>query len=141
MFTVEVHNTLTPVDGATWKRLFADHPDPPQLIELMDACRMPSCSLGSVVVRLDGRAVLLLPSFSTRYDLTTTLTGKFLALANKLKSLFPNLICPTVVGVGFIEGEWGQVGVDTALSLHELNQAWQLALRGLESLTRKTRAQ
>jgi uncharacterized protein len=141
MFTVELHNTLIPVDGATWKRLFPEHPDPPQLIELMDTCRMPSLALGSVLVRLDGRAVLLLPVFSTRYDLTTTLTGKFLALAKRIKGWFPDLMYPVVVGVGFIEGEWGEVGVDAALTLPELNQAWQLALRGLETIARKARAQ
>jgi hypothetical protein len=139
MLTVEFHNTLTPIDSGAWTRLFPNHPDPPELIELMDTCRMPSCSLGSILVRRDEKVILILPTFLAPYDLTTTLTGKMSVVGDLLKTFVPSLLHPKLLGVGFVEGEWGQVGIDPSLSLHELNAAWQLALRSLDILERKTR--
>jgi uncharacterized protein len=140
--TLEVHGELKPVDSRTWATMFPGHPDPPEMIDLMALAGMDGCIHHSILVKNAARPVLLLPVFEMAYDLTTTLDeGPALKAVSWLKRLLPGLVCPKVLGIGFVEGEWGQAGIDPDSEPAVLDTAWQMALQAVNKLAASAKAQ
>jgi uncharacterized protein len=138
---VEFHDRLNPLAVASWSKLYPDHPDSAEMVALMGECGMEDFEFSSIVVKHDYAPILLLPLFTTRYDLTTTLSGNALQFAGAAKLLLPKLLRPKVLGVGFVEGEWGEVGFDRDCPLPLLERAWGLALKTLEQRAKIVGAQ
>lgn len=111
------------------------------MISLVDASGLDGFKFHSIVVHWNNTPVLLLPLFETHYDLTTTLDGKLLELAKNCKNIVPWIVNPKVLGIGFVEGEWGAVGYDRECPREVLCAAWDCALREFRRLSHKARAQ
>jgi hypothetical protein len=137
----EFSDKLNPLDDRTWSRFFPEHPDSAEMIGLMGDCGMDEFEFSSIVVKDNDGPLLLLPLFTTHYDLTTTLSGSALQLAGAAKALLPKLVRPKVLGVGFVEGEWGEVGFDRNASLESLEKAWVMAIEALNRRAKALQAQ
>jgi hypothetical protein len=138
---VEYQTKLNPLSCKEWSALFPDHPDAAEMIDLMGACGMDDFELSSIVVRDDRGPILLLPLFITHYDLLTTIPAQAKQLAGFAKQILPALVRPKVVGVGFVEGEWGEIGFDRSCPPEYLDRAWDLALKALTNTAKKVKAQ
>lgn len=129
--SIEFSNKLNPLDDYTWSQFFPNHPDSAQMIGFMGDCGMDDFEFSSIVVKDNDGPLLVLPLFTTHYDLTTTLSGRALQVAGVAKTLLPMLLRPKVLGVGFVEGEWGEVGFDRKAPLELLEKAWTMAIEAL----------
>lgn len=138
---VEFSPRLNPLDDLAWSKLYPDHPDSAQMIGLMGSCGMENFEFSSILVKDGQGPILLLPLFTTHYDLTTTISGNAMKLAAVAKAFAPQLIKPKVLGVGFVEGEWGEIGFDRNRSLPELENAWRMALEALSKNAKKAKVQ
>lgn len=132
--SVEIHSRLVPLSDEEWNRLFPGSPDPVELIRLVEASGFDGFVFQSIVVRLEDRPILLLPLFKTEYQLKEALGGVAGKVASLLHRWFPGLLCIRILGVGMVEGEWGEVGIDREMSLDVLRQAWEMALESLDAL-------
>lgn len=111
------------------------------MIALMGAAGMDGFEFSSIVVRDNQGPLLVLPLFVTHYDLLTTIPNRAKHLAGFAKHLLPRLVRPKILGVGFVEGEWGEIGFDRNCKAQYLEQAWDLALTALVSVAKKIKAQ
>jgi len=141
MLTVSIHDSLQPLTAAQWADLFSGHPDPPELIELVSNCGMEGFVFESMVIRKNETPVLLLPLFQTRYPVATSIDGSARERLIKLEKWVPDLVKPPVLGVGFVEGEYGQIGINRSFDVGTLDQAWNLAFQTLDLIARKRKLQ
>jgi hypothetical protein len=139
--SVHLSDELQPLPSAEWQRLFAGHPDPPELIRLVGNAGMSGFTFRSIIVRDDSRPILVLPTFETEYPLATSIDGKARDYVLKFERWIPWLLKPRVIGVGFVEGEWGQIGVDARIDARQMSAAWSLAVRELNNLVKHRKAQ
>jgi hypothetical protein len=137
----EIVPSLMPVDNMQWRTLFQNHPDPPELIKLVDDSGMEGFEFYSIVIRKDQQPILIAPLMVARYPVATTLDGKAKEIGIWIETKIPNLLSPKVLLIGFVEGEWGQIGVTPNLNENLLNEAWLMLARSLEILRRKTGAE
>lgn len=135
----EVREQLVSIPPEDWERLFPTSPDHRALIELSEQSGFEGFRLGSIVVSVGKRAVLLLPIFCTEYHLEAALPGAARAVAAQIARMLP-LLHPRMLGVGFVEGEWGEVGYDRSLDKQQLAAAWEAALNTLRLYGDKVRA-
>ena len=138
--TVDILPRLASVRPEEWAELFATHPDRFELVRLIESSGMDGFSFSSVVVRQAGRPILLVPVFTTVFHLASMLDGAARAIVKPLALLAPSLVRPRMLGIGFIEGEWGQVGLVHGLADGTRGQAWRLAFQAVEKLRRDKRA-
>jgi len=122
MITFQYYDKLKSVSNADWLRLFAGHPDSAELISFMETRGLEGFQFGSVVASLDGQPILLAPLWFTNYSIATTLDGAPRSILQKLEKFFPALR-PNVLGVGFVEGEWGSFGLSQTLDYKTKNEA------------------
>jgi hypothetical protein len=122
MITFQYFDKLKSVSNAEWQHLFAGHPDSAELITFMETHGLEGFQFGSVVASLHGEPVLLAPLWFTNYSIATTLDGAPRSILQKLEQIFPTLR-PNVLGVGFVEGEWGSFGLSPVLDYKTKNQA------------------
>jgi len=132
--SVEIHSRLIPVRGDDWRRLFPDSPDPLEWVRLVEKSGFDGFVFYSLVVRHEDQPILVLPLFKTKYSLTEALGGLAGRVAGVVDRCFPNLLRLCVMGVGMVEGEWGEVGVDSAIPRDVLSEAWEMALESLDAL-------
>jgi len=130
--TVSVHDRLDSIDAAQWSALFPNHPDSPELVRLTADCGMDGFAFHSIVVRRGNEPILLLPLFDARFRLASLLDGMIAGIVGAL----PLISSPRLLGVGIVEGEWGQVGCATGADA----AAWKLAIDALWNLAKKKRA-
>ncbi|MFI5378372.1 MAG: GNAT family N-acetyltransferase [Tepidisphaerales bacterium] len=138
--TADILPRLASVRSEEWAGLFAGHPDPFELVRLIESSGMDGFSFSSVVVRQDGRPILLVPVFETVFDLASMLDGARRAIVRALARLAPSILRPRMLGIGFIEGEWGQVGLLHGLDGRTQRRAWSLASAAVEQLRGQRRA-
>ena len=132
--SVEIQSRLIPVRESEWRRLIPGSPDP---LELMRWVKRPDFNgfvFHSLVVRRDDHPILILPLFETECSLATVIGGRIGKLARIADRCFPNLLRIRFVGVGFVGGEWGEIGADAAVPRELLGQAWEMALESLDAL-------
>ncbi len=133
-FSCEVSPRLDVLSPAEWQRLFPGLLDSMELVRLVQDAGLDGFSFHSIVVRDAGRPILMLPIFETHYPLSTLVDGTVRSYLNAAAKWCPNLLTPRVMGVGFIEGEWGQVGVEPSLEPGRRDIAWDVALEALRDL-------
>jgi hypothetical protein len=132
--SLEVSQRLDVLSSAEWERLFPDFPDSLEMIQHIQAVGIAQFSFHSLLVRDEGRPILMLPLFETRYKVHSGYQGFGKNILNRIANCLPKLFHPRILGIGFVEGEWGQVGWDNAVSADKLREAWSLALEALHSM-------
>ena len=130
----EVYPRLNPVSNSEWTKLFFDFPDSPEMINLIQRSGFDGFNFHSIVVKKEDKPVLLLPLFETTYNVSRMMDKEPRKIFNTLAGWMPGLLCPKVLGVGFVEGEWGQIGYDSSIDKQTMQEAWNMALEGLHSL-------
>lgn len=136
----EIVPSLMSVSTAQWRRLFENHPDPPELIRLVSESGMEGFQFHNIIISLDERPVLVLPVMTACYPLITTLDGEAKEIAIKVEKRIPSLLNIKALFVGFVEGEWGQVGVDSSAGKEIIARSWEMAATCLKELSKKQRA-
>jgi hypothetical protein len=135
-----VHDRLDSITPAQWRDLFGDHPDSMEMVRLISQCGMDGFSFAAIVVSQGDEPVLMLPLFEARFRLATLLDGAAAKIARGMETFAPNLLAPKLLGVGFVEGEWGQAGVKSGLAPAVLREAWHQAAVALQRRQQTARA-
>ena len=125
---------LDAVGPTDWQRLFPDLLDSLEMIRLIQRVGLDGFRFHSIVVRENERPILLLPLFETVYDLSALAEPAMRSVIASAARKLPQLLRPRILGVGLVEAEWGQVGVDASIDRKTLAAAWDLALKALEAL-------
>ncbi len=138
--TCDVAPRIDVVNPAEWQRLFPDLPDSLEMIQFIQRAGLDNFRFHSIVVRQDEQPILFLPLFETTYRLSTLVEDAAKGVATMITACFPPLCHLRLLGVGFVEGEWGQVGVDPQVDRATLDAAWDLALQAFEALAKGVNA-
>lgn len=140
-YQVQIFDELQPLVSQDWLALFGRHPDPPELISLAGIAGLKGFTFKNIVVRFDGELVLSLPIFCGQYPVAMTLDSGWLkTLISSAEHVLPWLFRPRFIAIGFIEGEWGQVGVNRMMSQDVINTAWSLATNAFQKLASRMNA-
>ena len=137
--TCEVYPRLDAISAEEWAFLFPDSLDSVEMFQLLQRSRPDGFAFHSIVVRQAGKPILVVPLFETRYRLSIFLDVNLRGLVNAAAKLFPGLLFPRMLGVGFLESEWSQVGIEPSLEPDVLDAAWNLALEALRTLAARLR--
>jgi len=117
-----------------WQRLFPGFPDNLALIQHIQESGMDRFSFYSIVVREKEHPILLVPLFETRYEVHSGYHGAGRKLLDRIAQILPNVFYPKILGVGFVEGEWGQIGFEPEATLEQLQVAWTMVLKALDAI-------
>jgi hypothetical protein len=115
-------------------RLFPEPSLTAPFLSLLQESGIDGFNLSSIVVFQDDAPILFLPLFETRFDLSTFVEGwtrKSLKLAGRL---IPSVFRPRILGVGLVEGEWSEIGIDPQIDAGTLDAASTMALSALQTL-------
>jgi hypothetical protein len=91
-------------------------------------------NLRSIVVLKDDAPILLLPLFESLFDLSTFAEGWIKKSLKAAVRLIPSIFHPRILGVGLLEGEWSEIGIDPQIDAGTLEAAWKMALGALQTL-------
>lgn len=144
VFSYEIVESLVPVDEVLWNELFCGHPDSYALVRLMDESGLDGFKFFSLLVRdanAAGEIIAILPVFETHYSLACTLDEPVKSKLLSLERIAPGILKPKVLGVGFVEGEWGQFGLNEKIDPAIREEALSGALRYLDTFATKRGAQ
>jgi hypothetical protein len=125
---------LDGVPATVLGRLFPEPSITAPLLSLLQESGIDGFNLSGIVVLKDDAPVLFLPLFETRFDLSAFVEGwikKSLKLAGRL---IPSVFQPRVLGVGLVEGEWSEIGIDPRIDEGTLDAASNMALNALQAL-------
>ena len=64
------------------------------------------------MVLKDDAPILFLPLFETRLDLSSFVEGWIKTVLKAAGRLIPSVFHPRILGVGMVEGEWSEIGID-----------------------------
>jgi hypothetical protein len=136
MKTLACHylSRLDRLSAAALGRLFPEPSIAAPLLLLLEESGVEGFSLGSIVVFNDEAPILLLPLFETRFDLSTFAEGWTRKSLNAAGRLMPSIFQPRVLGVGLVEGEWSEIGIDPQIDVNTLDAAWELVFGTLQTL-------
>ncbi len=130
----EVYPRLNSVSNSEWTKLFPGFPDSLEMINLIQRSGFDGFNFHSIIVKQEDKPILFLPLFETNYNISRMMDKEPRKIFNTLAGWMPNLLCPKVLGVGFVEGEWGQIGYDSSINKKTMEEAWDMALEALDSL-------
>jgi hypothetical protein len=122
------------VSAAELERLFPEPSITAPLLSLLLESGIGGFNLRSIVVLKDDAPILLLPLFETRFDLSMFAEGwikKSLKVADRL---IPSVFQPRVLGVGLLEGEWSEIGIDPQIDEDTVDKACKIAFDVLQTL-------
>ncbi len=136
----EIRPRLDGITPQQWRHLFAGLLDQSEMISHIQQCGLDGFTFHSIVVRQQGRPILLWPLFEADDPLSTFVNPVVRRIIDRLVEHFPSLFRPRLLGVSSTEGEWGQVGVDPDAPREILDAAWNLALEALRALAAGLRA-
>ncbi len=122
------------VPAADLGRLFPEPSITAPLLSLLQESGIDGFNLRSIVVSKDDVPVLLLPLFETRFDLSTFAEGWIKKSLKVSGRLVPSVFQPRVLGVGLVEGEWSEIGIDPQIDEGTLDAACNMALSVLHTL-------
>jgi uncharacterized protein len=125
---------LDGVSSAELGRLFPEPSSTAPLLSLLQESGIDGFNLRSIVVSKDDAAILLLPLFESRFDLSTFSEGWIKRSLRAAVRLIPSMFHPRVLGVGLLVGEWSEIGIDPQIDAGTREAAWKLALGALETL-------
>lgn len=121
------------------KPLFRELPDSVEMLQLMQRSGFDGFNFHSIVVSQNQKPILFIPIYEACFNLSTFTEGPLKKLMSFMAWLLPDIFCPRVFGIGFVEGEWGAVGWDPKVNTATLNNAWDLALATLKDMASKRR--
>ena len=125
------------LDGVTAAELGRLFPEPSITVPLMSLLQesgVDGFNLASIVVLNDGVPVLMLPLFETRLDLSSYVHGWLKTVLKTAGRLLPSIFHPRILAVGMVEGEWSEIGIDSAMDEYGLDRAMEVALDALHTL-------
>lgn len=125
---------LDGIADADLARLFPGPSITAPLMSLLEESGVDGFNLASIVVWKDGVAVLLLPLFETRLDLSSFVKGRIKTVLKAAGRLLPSVFEPRILGVGMVEGEWSEIGIDPNLDEDSLDRAMKVAIDALHTL-------
>jgi hypothetical protein len=125
---------LDGVSAADLGRLFPAPSITAPLISLLQESGVDGFDLAGIVVLKDDVPVLLLPLFETRLDLSSFVKGWIKAVLKAAGRLMPSIFHPRILGVGMVEGEWSEIGMDPHLDEDTLDRAITMAIGALQTL-------
>ena len=125
---------LDGVSAADLGRLFPEPSISAPLLSLLQESGLDGFNLQSIVVLKDETPILLLPLFETRFDLSTFVEGWIKKTVKMAGRFFPSVFRPRVLGVGLVEGEWSEIGIDLQIDEATLNAAGNMAFSTLHTL-------
>ena len=125
---------LDGMSAAALARLFPKPSLAAPLLTLLEESGVDGFNLGSLVVFADDVPILLLPLFETRFDLSAFVAGWARTALKTGGRLFPSVFRPRILGVGLLEGEWSEIGIDPHIAKETLDAAYQLAFSTLQTL-------
>lgn len=133
-FTCNYLPRLDSMAAAELGRLFPEPSITAPLLSLLQESGIDGINLASIVVLKDGVPVLLLPMFDTRLDLSSFAKGWISTTLKTAGRFLPSIFRPSILGVGMVEGEWSEVGVDPSLDENGLDRAMKVAIDALHML-------
>jgi uncharacterized protein len=125
---------LDGVSGTDLGRLFPEPSLTASLLSLLQESGIDGFNLRSIVVSKDDIPVLLLPLFEARFDLSSFVEGWLKKTLKVAGSLIPAVFQPRVLGVGLVEGEWSEIGIDPHIDEGTLDAAYKMAFSALQTL-------
>jgi hypothetical protein len=125
---------LDGVSAAALGRLFPEPSITAPLLSLLEESGVDGFNLGSIVVFKDDAPVFMLPLFETRFDLSTFVEGWVKQLLKAAGRLLPSIFQPRILGVGLVEGEWSEIGIDPQIDEATLDAAYKMAFSTLQTL-------
>ncbi|MDD2583243.1 MAG: GNAT family N-acetyltransferase [Desulfuromonadaceae bacterium] len=125
---------LDGVSAAELERLFPGPSITASLLSLLEESGVDGFNLRSIVVFKDNTPVLLLPLFETRFDLSAFVKGWRKKALKAAGSLIPSVFQPRILGVGLVEGEWSEIGIDPDIDEGTLDTACKMAFSALQTL-------
>ncbi|MBY0404773.1 MAG: peptidogalycan biosysnthesis protein, partial [Cyanobacteria bacterium] len=137
---VEIHSRLDSVSPEDWNRLFVGFPDSLAMVQMVQSSGFDGMKQHSIVVKSFDKPILLLPLFDTLHKVEFLYRGWGHQWLYQIAPFLPKLFHPRILGVGFVEGEWGQVGYDPDVSLSVLEEGWKLALETLNTLAQSLKS-
>ena len=130
-------NYVPRLDGVSATELGRLFPEPSitaPLLSLLQESGIDGFNLSSIVVLKDDAPILFLPLFETRFDLSTFVEGWIKTSLKLAGRLIPSVFRPRVLGVGLVEGEWSEIGIDPQIDEGTLDAASNMALSALQTL-------
>jgi len=125
---------LDGVSSAELERLFPEPSVTASLLSLLQESGIDGFDVASIVVLKDDAPILFLPLFETRFDLSTFVEGWLKKTLKAAGRLLPSLFQPLILGVGLVEGEWSEIGIDPHIDESILDAACKMALSTLQTL-------
>lgn len=125
---------LDGVSAAALGRLFPEPSITAPLLFLLEESGVDGFNLGSIVVFNDEAPILLLPLFETRFDLSAFVEGWAKKALKAAGRLMPSIFQPRILGVGLVEGEWSEIGIDPQIDVDTLDAACKMAFSTLQTL-------
>jgi len=125
---------LDGMSAAALERLFPEPSIAVPLLTLLEESGIDGFNLGSLVVFEDDVPILLLPLFETRFDLSAFVAGWARTALKTAGRLIPSVFRPRILGVGLVEGEWSEIGIDPQVAEDTLAAAYKLAFSTLQTL-------
>jgi hypothetical protein len=125
---------LDGVSATELGRLFPEPSITAPLLSLLQEAGVDGFDLRSIVVFRDDVPILLLPLFETRFDLSTFMGGWTKKTLKAAGRLIPSVFHPRVLGVGLVEGEWSEIGIDPQIDEGTLDAACKMAFSALQML-------
>jgi hypothetical protein len=125
------------LDGAAAAELGRLFPEPSSaapLLSLLQESGFDGFNMRSIVVLKDNHPILLMPLFETRFDLSDFVEGWTKRLLKVAGRLVPSLFQPRILGVGFMLGEWNEIGIDPQIDAVTLESAFKMAVDALLAL-------
>jgi len=130
-------NCLPRLDGisaAELGRLFPEPSITAHLMSLLEESGVDGFDLSSIVVLKDDAPILFLPLFETRLDLSSFVKGWIKTVLKTAGRLIPSVFHPRILGVGMVEGEWSEIGIDPSIDEDTLDRAFEMAFCALQTL-------
>lgn len=125
---------LDGVSAAALGRLFPEPSITAPLLSLLEESGVDGFNLGNLVVFRDDVPILWLPLFEARFDLSTFVEGWVKKSLQAAGRLMPSVFQPSILGVGLVEGEWSEIGIDPQIDGDTLDAAYQMAFSTLQTL-------
>ena len=139
----QIHDQLVSLDAETWLRLFPSLPDTYAQLRLLDEIGMDGFSFGSLSVTDEGRPILLVPLFWTTLKLETLAGGSLRRCLGHVSRwlILGRLLRLRVMGIGFVEGEWGEIGYDRDCATARITEAISKARMLIASEAKRRKSQ
>ena len=132
--TCKVVPGIDGVSPAELGRLFPEPSITAPLLSLLQDSGVNGFTFRSIVVLTNEAPILLLPLFETRFDLSTYVEGWIKKSLKAAGRLIPSIFQPRVLGVGLVEGEWSEIGIDPHIDEGTLDAACTMAFSTLQTL-------